>query len=72
MWLAFPSLVEFSTGSPEQASFNQNRLPIRAEETDLSSCDYDKRTSRSQQPPDNSVVSGVGYIRDLMSIGREG
>ena len=23
-----PSLVEFSTGSPEQASFNQNRLPI--------------------------------------------
>ena len=29
-WLAFPSLVEFSTGSPEQASFNQNRLPITA------------------------------------------
>ena len=30
MWLTFLSLVEFSTGSPEQASFNQNRLPIKA------------------------------------------
>ena len=29
-WLTVPSLVEFSTGSPEQASFNQNRLPIMA------------------------------------------
>jgi hypothetical protein len=29
-WLAVLSLVEFSTGSPEQASFNQNRLPFTA------------------------------------------
>ena len=28
MWLAFPSLVDFSIGSPDQAPFNQNRLPI--------------------------------------------
>jgi hypothetical protein len=29
MWLAFQSLVEFSTRSlKEQVSFNQNRLPI--------------------------------------------
>jgi hypothetical protein len=27
-WLVFLSLVDFSTGSPEQAPFNQNRLPI--------------------------------------------
>ena len=27
-WLTVPSFVEFSTGSPEQASFNQNRLPF--------------------------------------------
>jgi hypothetical protein len=27
-WLAFPSLVDFSIGSQEQAPFNQNRLPI--------------------------------------------
>jgi hypothetical protein len=27
-WLAFPSLVDFSIGSLEQAPFNQNRLPI--------------------------------------------
>jgi hypothetical protein len=29
-WLAFLSLVEFSTGSLEQAPLNQNRLPITA------------------------------------------
>jgi hypothetical protein len=28
MWLAFLSPAEFFTGSPEQATFNQNRLPI--------------------------------------------
>jgi hypothetical protein len=28
MWLAFLSLVEFSSGSLAQALFNQNRLPI--------------------------------------------
>jgi hypothetical protein len=28
IWFAFLSLVEFSTGPPEQAPFNQNRLPI--------------------------------------------
>jgi hypothetical protein len=27
-WLAFLSLVDFFTGPLEQASFNQNRLPI--------------------------------------------
>jgi hypothetical protein len=27
-WLTFLFLVEFSTGSLEQAPFNQNRLPI--------------------------------------------
>jgi hypothetical protein len=30
MWLTVPSLVEFPTGSLEQASFNQNRLPFMA------------------------------------------
>jgi hypothetical protein len=29
-WLTVLSLVEFSTGSPEQAEFNQNRLPFTA------------------------------------------
>jgi hypothetical protein len=28
MWLTFLTLVEFSTGSLEKTSFNQNRLPI--------------------------------------------
>jgi hypothetical protein len=30
MWLTFLFLVEFSTGSPEQALFNQTRLHITA------------------------------------------
>jgi hypothetical protein len=30
MWLAVPPLVGFSTRLLEQASFNQNRLPITA------------------------------------------
>jgi hypothetical protein len=29
-WLTFLSLEDFSTGSLEQAPFNQNRLPITA------------------------------------------
>jgi hypothetical protein len=33
MWLHFPSLVDFSIGSPEQALFNQNRLPITVPQT---------------------------------------
>jgi hypothetical protein len=32
-WLTVPSLVEFSTGSPEQALFNPNRLPFTSKPT---------------------------------------
>ena len=34
-WFTFLSLVEFSTGSLEQASFYQNRLPITAPHVDF-------------------------------------
>ena len=34
------SLVEFSTGSPKQASFNQNRLPFTAPHTCMNTCIY--------------------------------
>jgi hypothetical protein len=49
-WLIFPSLVEFSTGSLEQAPFIQNRLPITVPQKGKNTFEKTELSQRTNKP----------------------